>query len=614
MRMICKHCGYIVPDGAVMCPQCGAEVNAAHRGSPGAAGMRQGRRESAPSERSYSSMPLEDDIPVSDAVLQSRRRPRSEEMDAPVEGAGPARKKRKRRQTRVRRFAVNWALLWVIVIILLFLGAAGVYAYLKVTPQGQLILARMGRDANATALWTYGQELYDQGYLDRSIATFEKAYAQEPDREDIYDRLRQLADVYENSGRVADAEAIYIRLYTEIDEKNPLAYRDRERVLQEQDRLVELSSFLQMAYEKTGDSYFQRQREALIPAAPTASEEAGTRRVEIDVALLSDSDYDIYYLFGDEGILPDDGIKYTAPIHLAEGNYILRAVSVSSDLQSDELRITYSVNLLKPTAPVTTLAPGEYKKRYAIGLNYVPGEDEEKSEDPKIHEITIYYTVDGQTPNSNSPIFTGEKFLLPAGSSVIKAVAVNGYGKVSNIMERTFKTPYTYAKDKKYFSNEDEFAEFTLMKTSREEFVKRFGAPNAEAPVIDSAMTGECTRLVYTWGEARFSLTENGYVLYHIATASSSMTGPQKTKIGMTETEVTGSFRDMGQAHDQNGDRSLYNSAKGPPAGAFGKLYHIDNQHDRIDYSYIRADNGVVTLSYDLENSKVVKITLRCAY
>ena len=69
--MICKHCGYIVPDGAVMCPQCGAEVNAAHRGSPGAAGMRQGRRESAPSERSYSSMPLEDDIPVSDAALKN---------------------------------------------------------------------------------------------------------------------------------------------------------------------------------------------------------------------------------------------------------------------------------------------------------------------------------------------------------------------------------------------------------------------------------------------------------------------------------------------------------------------------------------------------------------
>ena len=612
--MICKHCGYVVPDGALVCPQCGAEVDASRRSASGAAGIRQGRREAPSGERTYSSMPFAEEYPASDAVLVNRRRPRSEELEQMAATAKPNRKKRKRRGHAVRRFAVNWALLWVFVIIFLFLGAAGVYAYLRVTDNGQLILARMGREANATALWTYGQELYDQGYLDRSIETFEKAYAQEPEREDIYDRLRQLADVYENSGRVADAEEIYIRLYTEIDEKNPLAYRDRERVLEEQGRLVELSAFLQMAYEKTGDSYFHRQREALIPAAPTASEEAGTRRVEIDVALLSDSDYDIYYLFGDEGILPDDGMKYETPIHLAEGSYILRAVAVSSDLQSDEMRITYTVSLLKPTAPTTTLQPGEYKKRYEIGLKYVPGEDEEKSEDPKIHNITIYYTVDGQTPTSNSPIFTGEKFLLPAGSSVIKAVAVNGYGKISNIMEKTFKTPYTYAKDKKYFNSDDEFADFTLMKTTREEFGRKYGTPLSEETAVDAAMPGACLKLTYGWGEARFWMSEQGYVLYAIETSNSSMTGPQKTKIGMSESDVTEKFRDMGQANDQNGDRSLYYAPKEGPGGAFGKIYHIDVRHDRIEYTYTRPDKGVVTLSYDLENSHVVKISLKCAY
>lgn len=604
--MICKHCGFIVPDGALVCPQCGAETDASRRSAPGAAGIRQGRRETPSGERAYSSMPFDNEPPAQDAVVVSRRRPRSQEMEEGQPPAAPGRKKRSARKKRVRRFAVNWALVWVFLMILLFLAAAGAYAFLKITDQGQLILARLGRDANATALWTYGQELYDQGYLDRSIQAFEKAYAQEPDREDIYDRLRQLADVYENSGRAAEAEEIYIRLYTEVDEKNPLAYRDRERMLQEQGRLVELSSFLQTAYEKTGDVYFRRQREALLPAAPTADEGAGTRREELDVRLQSANDYEIYYLFGDEGILPDDGMKYQGPIHLGEGTHVIRAVAVSSDLQSDELRIQYIINLLKPTAPTTTLQPGEYKKRYKIGLTYVPGEDEEKSQDPKIHDITIYYTLDGQTPTSNSPIYTGEKFMLPAGKSWVKAVAVNGYGKVSNVMEKSFKVNVGF---EKFFNNTDEFSDFTIMKTSLDEFVKRYGAANQEEAVADSAMPGSCLSLAYGWGEARFWMSEKGYVLYSIQTTQASMVGPRKTKIGMSETDVTEKFRDMGQTNDQNGDRSLYFDSK---EGVMGKVYHLDTRHDRIDYVYTRPDQTRVTLSYALENSRVVSISMKC--
>ncbi len=612
--MLCKHCGDIVPDNALVCPQCGAEVSSSRRSAAGTASIRQGRPEAAPSERQYQSAPFDEEPAAEDAVVLSQRRRRvyDEESDAAagrVQKGSRKKSRAKRKKIKaVSRFAINWALVWVFLVILLFLAVAGVYAYLKFTDNGQLIMARMGQEANATALWTYGQELYDQGYLDRSIETFEKAYELEPDREDIYDRLRQLADVYENSGRAAEAEELYKRLYTEIDEKNPTAYRDMERLLETQGRLMELASFLQLAYEKTGDVYFRRQRESLLPATPTADEESGSRRVELDVHLQSENDYEIFYIIGEDGILPEDGIKYTDAIHLGEGSYLIRAVAVSSDLISDELRITYTVRLLEPRAPTTTLASGEYNKRYKIGLKYVPSEDEERSTDPKIKDITIYYTLDGQTPTSNSPIYDGEWFPLPAGKSTIKAVAVNGYGKVSNVMELTYNVTVGF---KRFFNNTDEFNDFAIMKTTLEEFQRRFGTPITEEDVTEATMPGECRRLIYSWGEARFCLSEKGYLLYALSTTSSSMVGPRSTKIGMLENDVTEQYRDMGQPNDQNGDRSIYFSSADK---VMAKLYYIDEKHERIDYSYTRADNGVVTLSYHLENNRVVKMSIQCAY
>ena len=504
---------------------------------------------------------------------------------------------------------VNWALLWTVTAVMVFLLAIGTLLYLRLTDNGQLIMARMGREANANALWAYGQELLDQGYVDRAIATYEQAYEKEPERDDLYDRLYQLADAYEAGGRPADAERISTQMYQEVNRENPVAYREIIRLMESQGRSLELAAFLQEAYTNTGDSYFRRQREDLLPSVPTASEEAGSRKMEQDVELISAEDYEIYYLFGDEGTLPEDGTLYTEPIHLDEGTYVIRAVAVSSDLISDEMRIQYTINLPTPLAPGISLQPGEYERKQRIWLRHIESEDEKLlgKDYPKLKDITIYYTVDGQTPTSNSPIFTGEPFYLPAGKCTLKAVAVNGYGKVSNVLERTYKVNIAF---KSYFRDTDSFGDLTVMKTTREQFINKYGTGQREEEIQEAAQEGDCTRIVYGWGEARFTLTETGYVLYWLETNSSSMTGPRKTKIGMSEKDVTELFRDMGQAYDQNGDRSIYYDTD----VGFAKLYHLDDTHDRLDYVYRRADNGIVTLSYELENSRVVRMGIRCEY
>ena len=620
--MVCPHCGNLVREGATVCDQCGAEIEV-RRENAGVSGRRQGRADKPRTEWVGSAMRQEETPVLPDPVLASRRRPRSEGAGRPSARRGTppppttgqqirqrGRWERNRRARSPRRVMVNWALLWTILLALLFVLLIGGYVFLKRTDAGQLILARMGRDANAQALWTYGQELLDQGYVERSIATFEAAYEKDPEREDLYDRLLQLADAYEVGGHTADAEKVYTQLYTEVDEKNPVAYRAIMRIMENQGRSLELSAFLKLAYEKTGDTFFRRQRDNLLPSTPTTDIEAGSLLRERDVTLLSKENYEIYYLFGDEGQLPEDGTLYESPIHLGEGTYILRAVAVSSDLISDELRIQYTINLPVPTAPYASLAPGPYTGRQRIWLRYAESDEEKASEDARQKDITIYYTIDGQTPTSNSPIFTGEPFYLPYGKTLLKAVAVNGYGKVSNVMERDYKI--SGGTWKHFFNDGDNIGDTVIMKTSRDDFVKRFGAPLEEVEIEDNTVEGDCVKLNYSWGEARFCMTAGGYVMYLMDTTSASVTGPRKTRLGMTEKDVTEQFRDLGQAYDQNGDRSIYYDYYGDKA--YGKLYHLDSVNDRIDYIYYRADSGTVMLSYYLENGKVVRMTIKCFY
>ena len=623
--MICDHCGNFIPDGSAVCPQCGKALARRPRES-GAAARRQGRPDRQREGRLGSYMPTVDNSSSAPNEVYAPPRRTGSEGLRPVSmntgmqprqlGSRSVGRERPVKRRPGRRLMINWALLWTVLAVVVLVAVIGAYAFLRFTDAGQLIMARMGRDANANAMWKYGQELLDQGYLDRSVAAFEKAYELEPEREDIYDRLLQLADAYEAAGRLGDAEAVYVKMYTDIAEDDPEVYRQVMRLMEGQGRQMELAALLKLAYEKTGDSYFRRERDQLLPSMPTASKEAGPIKYEQDIQLLSAEDYDIYYILSDEGELPEDGTLYTEPIHLGEGSHVVRAVAVSSDLISDEMRIQYSISLPRPAAPYASLAPGPYKKRQRIWLKLIKTEDQELLEQKrllseqeeeilkKLNDITIYYTLDSQTPTSNSPIYTGEPFLLPLGPSTVKAVAVNGFGKVSNVMERTYdiKKPF-----KLYFSDSDDFSDFTIMVTERDAFIRKYGTPMNEREIEDENMEGQCLLMTYSWGEARFFMTDKGYVIYAFETNSPNAVGPERTKIGMSETDVTSLFRDMGMEYNQDGSRSLYYDKQNRK---YAMMYHLSNTADRIDYSYVRQDSLVVTLSYNLQDHRVIRMSI----
>ena len=175
----------------MICPRCTQESNTASRVCP-ACGAYMGEEPEV--------IVPGDAVPVYDDSDYRRPQPR---QAAKPKTSRRSKVRRKRKPENYHRFMINWARVGLISLVLLFVGAVGSYVFLKVTPQGQLVLARLGREASADAYWAYGTELIDQGYISRSIATYEKALAQEPEHPQLVDKLLLLGEAYEAGGRAA---------------------------------------------------------------------------------------------------------------------------------------------------------------------------------------------------------------------------------------------------------------------------------------------------------------------------------------------------------------------------------------------------------------------------
>jgi len=626
--MICEHCRREATNSAHICPHCGSPLRP-YSGQSGIAAMRQGRAYMPPPVYGYTQKP---DAAQADAE-RSREGASTADRSYAADAGRPQNKRGLNRQDArsmpqharkkgdrphpVKVRGVNRALLITILLSSCFVAAITLFILAIRTTPGHLLLMRavqgdeakensvvvmIGEESAAKALWVIGTELIDQGYIDRSIETYQRAYELYPDIDNLYERLLSLAEAYEAGGRVSDAEGVYHMLYTKVDKKNPLAYRYAITIMMDQERLFEATDLMKTAHEMTGEMSFKSQRDQLVPLTPTASLQAGSHELERDTELLSSQDYDIYYLINDmESELPEGGILYDGPIHLPEGVHTIRAVCVSSSLVSDEVTFRYNISLPTPRAPKSRLAPGEYERPQRIYL-YTLDKDGKQSTLEK-ENVTVYYTLDGTVPNSDSPIYTDEGILITGGKTKLRAVCVNQYGKISNELNADFRVNKPY---KTFFRDEDDqFKQFVLGQTTYAEMKKNFGDGQVES-ITDEALMGnqQAIRVTYSWGEARF--TQKGEILYFVSSQYASHTGPRNTKVGMRLNEVTELFRDLGQPANAKGNRSIYYDE----ITGTGKYWQEDKEHGRLEYTYLRPDGGVTTLIYRLKDGIVTSISM----
>ena len=624
--MLCRFCGTYSGEDEIVCPNCGRVLPRGENRNDGVMAIRQGRRARAAAASGQPPMetgrqgtdrvyvdPLQrpenaGQIPVyaDSEVYSSDGRPLSEREnglerhtrtsygDTTMREPVPVMTARSRKKSmHVARREINWMHVGILILIFMLLAALGVYIYLDRTDNGQRILARMGRDATSQAYWEVGEERMDTGDIDGAIADFEHAVELDGEENLSVTGLLMLASCYEAAGRTADAETIYIRLYTDVVPSAPDAYTNEIRILQATGRPAQAAELMALAYEKTGNIAFQRQRTDLLPTPPSTSLGAGLYEIRKYVSLSSPQGFDVYYTFSSEAKLPEEGELFTEDIYLDEGIWNLRAVSVNGELVSDELKAVYRIIMPSPQQPAANLAPNTYKTRQRVRLR--PGEENKDDKD-----ITIYYTIDGSIPDGDSPVYTGEPIVLPGWYVDLHAVAVNGYGKASNMLEIRYKIlakPYPL----KSYTTEDTASGIRLAYTTWDSFRNTWGNSERMEEVQISGIDSICQKQIYPWGYAVFYRTSGNYLLQELYFTTDLFSGPRQTGIGNTENDVVSKFRDMGQVTSPSGNRGLYENSEGK-----GQILVQEDGGKIIRYTASTADSHKWQLTYTLNSRGVV--------
>ena len=616
--MLCEKCGAYMSDDAITCEGCGTLLKRKPQPESGVKGIRQGRA-SQGSQPLIGSSRIEPQPPaaarrdmardVPKLYREDRPRERRKGVERFSEDAGRPQSRRgiprisesevRRLRTKqekvrpVKKHMVNWMHVLVGVVALFLLAVIGGFYYLNRTPAGQVIMARLGHNASAQAFWQVGEEYMNQGQIGQAIAAYEKANELNPNN---VDGLLSLGGALEAYGRVEDAQVLYVRLYQELSPERPEAYQKQIRILLAADRTPEAADLMKLAFEKTGLLSFRQQRDETLPKMPETDLPGGRYTEEKMVSLISPQAYDILYIIGD-GEFPADGKPYEEPILMAEADkpqQRLRAVCVSGDLFSDPLDVTYIIALPSPDAPKASLAPGTYERAQRVWLRY-PGKES---------DITMYYTLDGSIPDTNSPMYTGDPIYLPGGKVILRAVAVNSKGKVSNAMEVGYKI--NNVDYRLIYSEKDAINGFTLLSTTMEEFVQANGEPASREAATVQGIPDECQKLVYSWGHCVIAPISGSWRVVEIYQTQNKFGAPRNTSIGQSEQEVTNSFRDMRQPESKNGDRSLYLDGSD-----FGTVKRVSDNQKSIQYSCINVEGYQMLLQYDLNGGAVAAITSR---
>ena len=636
--MLCPRCGYYAEKEDTVCPECGEILNSGtDMPYSGAEAIRQGkrarqaiheaaertlevkRRRRSGASRATGEMPALKDTEDEEESFAEYR---VSETEAAGDEDGDSVVFERRRRTvydenddireqaraytewienggRKRLKMVNWMKLTMAGVVLLALITAGGYFFLKETAGGQKIMARLGRETTATALWAVGEDLMDSGDVEGAIEAFEKAKLQDEAEDNVdVDGMLMLGNAYEAAGRTKEAAELYAYIY-EGTPSRPEAYVNHIRILMNNGELAKAGNLMDKAYKATGETTFQTQRRDLLPEVPTVTV-GGVFEDKKKITMSSPQGYDVYYTFDENVKLPEGGTLYTDIPPLDEGIWNLRAVAVNGELVSDEIKGTYKIIMPSPQMPRVNLAPGAYKNRQKVKL--FPGKDNEKDDD-----IRIFYTVDGSTPNTDSPEFTGEPVLLPSGHKVtIKAIAVNQYGKESMVQEVSFRIdakPYPLTA----WEIDERINDLELNKTTMKDFQAAYG-PGEETEIETTKSSGFTTALrkfEYPWGYAVMNLNKKNWVLVELHFRDNSVfKAPRGTGIGDQKDFVISKFRDMGQVESANGNRGLY---------------YLDNLSDgkflakdqSIRYR-IRIDGTYYQLKYYLnENGTVNEIEYR---
>jgi tetratricopeptide (TPR) repeat protein len=480
----------------------------------------------------------------------------------------------------------NWIRLLVVALACVAVLTSAVYFFLRVTDQGQVLLASWHMEATAEAYAALGRRRMQEGAILEGIAALEIAQSKEPNDLRI---LMDLGAAYEANNQIDRAELAYRRAI-QYFETYPEPYRRLTTLFLDAGREAEALQCMLYAFEKTKDEAFQDMLAVTRPAYPRATPLGGTYSTETEVTLVAAEGAEIRYTLDNTD--PVHGTLYTGPVLIPEGGWTLRAVTLVGGMVSEEQKQAYAIRKPIPDMPKESLAIGTYSSVRTVGLRGEPG-------------TTLYYTTDGSEATVDSKKYDGTPIQLRVGKTTLRAIAVNSLGKVSNELNLLYQCE---GKTKASFAEKDTFDGLTLFTTTREAFVKKYGEPLRENPGTPDVL-GAYTVLEYPFGNALFLQKSNSAasVLAELSTTDPEMKGPRGVHVGMDLAEAVDLFRNEGGEDDGHGNRILYNLKGNVSDGNMALLHQTGERTHEVHY-YAKLSKDYIEFALYSQDGIITKI------
>ena len=374
--MKCPNCGTEIPDGHLLCDQCGEEIQIVPDFEP----------------------EIENSITETLTTLVSMAEETEETADE--EETEEASDEGKAGKGRTIQIMIGLGLFFVAAVV-----SYALYAYHIRTVEYQISRAQV-----------YAQN----GAYDQAIACLEAAYADHPEEAQL---LFLEADYYYLQEKHSEALSVLMRIaqgtqYAQEDVED--AYGKIVTIYANEEEYAKINELLQSCENERIVNLFQ----SYLALEPEFSYVEGNYAEVIPLKLSSNTAGTIYYTT--DGSKPDKNSQvYTAPLFLETGEYTVSAFFVNDyGIESDIVTKTYVINLTVPNAPEVELYSGEYTEATMIVVETT-------------ENCQIYYTTDESEPTADSVPYTGP-IPMPLGKTLFKFVNVSQEGIASEVTTRTY--------------------------------------------------------------------------------------------------------------------------------------------------------------------------------